>query len=149
MSWPRGSNMRPVRIQSKRSRKSRRFSLMDAPYSGGERRSARGSSLDERNHLGTALASERIARRPHTLAPASHNLLGKLDGLDKVVSGVEMQEWHEPAIDASRSIQIALLCGVPERQRFLREHICQTRHPTAGAKEKRFERNIVEAREEC
>jgi hypothetical protein len=47
-----------------------------------------------------ALTGKGQAREADTFGSASHDLLGELDALDQIVLGIEMQQWHEPSVDA-------------------------------------------------
>src|SRR3954471_10640208 len=136
MSWPRGSNINPVRIQSYFARKCCRRSNMLEPSScgmlppvttrtglpqvwpstqknvcramiasrrrleadigqGGAVRQRLGHHRFDRGALGRF---ERQARRAGEVRPASHDPFAKLDALDEIRAGVEVQERHEPLV---------------------------------------------------
>ena len=77
MSWPRGSNIRPVRIQSYSARKCARRSIMVAPF---EQRSAAGDQ-PHRIAAGVAVdAEEGMARHVHELpSEPLRRRMGKVD----------------------------------------------------------------------
>src|SRR3569833_83722 len=119
MSWPRGSNIRPRRIQSNRDRKSWRRSLMFLPLRNGAPPATRRTGLPAvwpsmqkktdlmtralysdwprcrgfGNHLchrGAALAAQNQPGRAHSLGTAAHDLLGQLDGLHQIMFCIQM-----------------------------------------------------------
>src|SRR3546814_14765037 len=65
--------------------------------------------------LGPAGAVKRQARRQHPFRPAPHDLFGELDRLDEIMRRIEMEQRHEPAIDAHRGHLIAALDRADQR----------------------------------
>src|SRR3546814_9969911 len=61
---------------------------------------------------------------------------------------IEMEQRHEPAIDAHRGHLIAALDRADQFDRFAREGVGQPRDPALRAEHQPFERNIVEPREQ-
>src|SRR3546814_17846093 len=79
---------------------------------------------------------------------SSDLLFGELDRLDEIMRRIEMEQRHEPAIDAHRGHLIAALDRADQFDRFAREGVGQPRDPALRAEHQPFERNIVEPREQ-
>src|SRR3546814_9882780 len=91
--------------------------------------------------LGPAGAVKRQARRQHPFRPAPHDLFGELDRLDEIMRRIEMEQRHEPAIDAQRGHLITALDLADQFDRFEREGVGQPRDPALRAEHHPFDRS--------
>src|SRR3546814_11696578 len=79
---------------------------------------------------------------------SSDLLFGELDRLDEIMRRIEMEQRHEPAIDAHRGHLIAALDRTDQFDRFAREGGGQPRDPALRAEHQPFEHHTVEPPEQ-